>query len=69
MALGPDVPIGVWSGCPRGAIRHPMLIAALEIDAQAQISPLHAWPDTYSAAVVDCLCALHTERRLNAPKE
>lgn len=60
--MGPDVPNGVWSVCPHGALRDPMLAVAIEIDAQASISPLWQWPDAYSAGVVDCIIALREER-------
>lgn len=62
MAIGAGLPIGVWSLCPRALIRHPMLEAAAQLDAMADVSPLCLWPDTYSAGVVDCLLALRIER-------
>lgn len=66
MALGKDVAIGVWSVCPRAALRHPMLDAAAEVLENARISPLSGWPDTYSAGVVECVRALATERQIAA---
>lgn len=39
-----------------------MLKVALDIDNQTHISPLHQWPDSYSAGVVECLVALRLER-------
>ncbi len=63
IALGAEVPIGEWATCPRALARHPMLAAAAQVDAIAEISPLAQWPDTWAAGVVQCLQALHAERR------
>ena len=59
-----DLPAGVWSVCPHGQLRHPMLTAALQLDELAQVSPLCQWPDGYSAGVVECVLALRREREI-----
>lgn len=69
LALGADLPIGQWSICPLGELRNPLLLATLDLDAYAQISPLHAWPDTYAAGVVDCLVALRLERTVEQRRQ
>jgi hypothetical protein len=48
--------------CPIGEARNPMLMAAIYIGQQAEISPLKGWPDEYSAGVVDALMAFRQAR-------
>lgn len=64
LMMGADLPAGVWSACPHGQLRHPMLTTALHLDELAQVSPLCQWPDGYSAGVVECVLALRREREI-----
>lgn len=67
--VGDGMPGGAWSACPAGQLRHPMLAIALGVDDLSAIAPLCAWPDTYSAGVVDCLRALHLERAIERERQ
>lgn len=42
---------------------------AATIDSQAQVSALCAWPDGYSAGVVDCVLALRLERAIEQARQ
>lgn len=46
-----------------------MLAAAVGVDNHAEISALSGWPDTYSAAVVDCIVALRMERAIERARQ
>jgi hypothetical protein len=39
-----------------------MLMSAVYVSQQAEISPLRGWPDEYSAGVVDALMAFRQAR-------
>lgn len=66
IALGAQVPAGLWSSCPRALARHPILTTAAEVDSLARLSPLSHWPDGWAAGVVECLQALAAEREWQA---
>ncbi len=63
--LAADVwtPAGEWSACPYGLMTLSFWRGIVGLDAAAMVSPLHGWPDTYTAPAVDAMLALASARR------